>query len=193
VRCHCICSVFSQTLTQYLLEERRSQICWRRLFAKYDLTCIVAIQVGLQAGAEFVAARQAAEACNAQLVLGDRPIEVSLQRAWDALSWRRRLRLLYGLTQVSRSQPSCSSLRSDPSVRPSLMSVAVWAWTGPVDAPCHDCDLSIMGVRWRNCNICSHAGGLCKADHGLRCCSNRAHEVRHRSAAGHRSVSAIAD
>ncbi len=25
-----------------------------------------------------------------QLVLGDRPIEITLQRAWDALSWRRR-------------------------------------------------------------------------------------------------------
>lgn len=25
-----------------------------------------------------------------QLVLGDRPIEITLQRAWDALSWQRR-------------------------------------------------------------------------------------------------------
>ena len=52
-----------------------------------------------------MAARQAAEACDAQLVLGDRPIEVSLQRAWDALGWRRRLQLLRGLTQVSPHTP----------------------------------------------------------------------------------------
>ena len=66
--------------------------------------------MGLQAGAEFVAARQAAEACDAQLVLGDRPIEVSLQRAWDALSWRRRLRLLGGLSQVSASHTPSAAL-----------------------------------------------------------------------------------
>lgn len=28
-----------------------------------------------------------------QLVLGDRPIEITLQRAWDALTWRQRCQL----------------------------------------------------------------------------------------------------
>jgi pheromone shutdown protein TraB len=41
-------------------------------------------------GEEFRAARRAAERVGAQLVLGDRPIEVTLRRAWDALSWRER-------------------------------------------------------------------------------------------------------
>jgi hypothetical protein len=106
-------------MTQYLaggtLESRSAETS---SLATYDLACIVAIQVGLQAGAEFVAARQAAEACDAQLVLGDRPIEVSLQRAWDALSWRRRLRLLGGLAQVTGSQPTRSSLQSSPRTAP---------------------------------------------------------------------------
>jgi hypothetical protein len=44
-------------------------------------------------GAEFRAARRAAESVGAQLVLGDRPIEVTLRRAWDALSWRERVAL----------------------------------------------------------------------------------------------------
>lgn len=60
------------------------------------------MQMGLQAGGEFRAAREAAEACGAQLVLGDRPLEVTLQRAWAALGWRRRLQLLSGLAQVQR-------------------------------------------------------------------------------------------
>lgn len=47
-------------------------------------------RLGVTGGGEFVAARQEAEAIGAQLVLGDRPIEITLQRAWDALSWRRR-------------------------------------------------------------------------------------------------------
>jgi hypothetical protein len=50
-------------------------------------------RLGVQGGAEFIAAREEAEALGAQLVLGDRPIEITLQRAWDALSWRQRARL----------------------------------------------------------------------------------------------------
>lgn len=50
-------------------------------------------RLGVTGGGEFVAARQEAEALGAQLVLGDRPIEITLQRAWDALSWRRRAAL----------------------------------------------------------------------------------------------------
>ena len=47
----------------------------------------------MRSGEEFRAARRAAEGCDAQLVLGDRPIEVTLRRAWDALSLRQRWRL----------------------------------------------------------------------------------------------------
>lgn len=60
------------------------------------------MQMGLQAGGEFWAAREATEACEppAQLVLGNRPIELSLQRAWAAVGWSPRLQLLRGLAQV---------------------------------------------------------------------------------------------
>jgi pheromone shutdown protein TraB len=34
-------------------------------------------------------------------VLGDRPIEITLERAWNALPWRRRLRLLGDLLLAS--------------------------------------------------------------------------------------------
>eukprot|EP00884_Botryococcus_braunii_P012017 jgi/Botrbrau1/20816/Bobra.0156s0043.2 len=56
---------------------------------------------GLEIGADMRAAREAAEAVGAQLVLGDRPIEITLQRAWDALSWERRLNFLMDLLKGS--------------------------------------------------------------------------------------------
>jgi pheromone shutdown protein TraB len=47
-------------------------------------------QLGVRTGGEFRAAAAAAEAAGAQIVLGDRPVEVTLRRAWDALTWRQR-------------------------------------------------------------------------------------------------------
>lgn len=44
-----------------------------------NLGSSAASTLGVKGGAEFVAARQAAEAIGAQLVLGDRPIEITLQ------------------------------------------------------------------------------------------------------------------
>ncbi|KAJ4777089.1 TraB family protein [Rhynchospora pubera] len=45
-------------------------------------------------GDEFRAARKAAEEVGSQLVLGDRPIEITLERAWNSLNWNEKLRLL---------------------------------------------------------------------------------------------------
>eukprot|EP00877_Chromochloris_zofingiensis_P011930 jgi/Chrzof1/6991/Cz02g06230.t1 len=53
--------------------------------------------LGVNPGEEFTAAAAAAESVGAQIVLGDRPIEITLQRAWEALSWQRRLRLCVDL------------------------------------------------------------------------------------------------
>ncbi len=69
-------------------------------------------QIGVRSGEEFRAARRAAEGCDAQLVLGDRPIEVTLRRAWDALSWGQRWRL--GRRLASR----CASGNSPPQKAP---------------------------------------------------------------------------
>lgn len=59
--------------------------------------CCAADQLGVQPGAEFRAAAAAAgDVAGGQccLVLGDRPIEITLSRAWEALTWPRRLQLL---------------------------------------------------------------------------------------------------
>ncbi|CAI5474779.1 unnamed protein product, partial [Closterium sp. Yama58-4] len=47
----------------------------------------------------FRAAREAADAIGAQMVLGDRPIEITLRRAWKALSLPDRARLASALLQ----------------------------------------------------------------------------------------------
>lgn len=54
-------------------------------------------QLAVQPGAEFVAARRAADAIDAQVVLGDRPIEITLGRAWRALRVPQRVQLLWVL------------------------------------------------------------------------------------------------
>ncbi|KAK3258291.1 hypothetical protein CYMTET_32659 [Cymbomonas tetramitiformis] len=53
-------------------------------------------------GREFQAARAAAEATGAQIVLGDRPIEITLKRAWAGLSFREKCRVLSNLALVRR-------------------------------------------------------------------------------------------
>ncbi|XP_020114567.1 uncharacterized protein LOC109728551 isoform X3 [Ananas comosus] len=48
-------------------------------------------------GDEFRAARKVSEEIGAQLVLGDRPIEITLERAWKSLKWNEKLRLIISL------------------------------------------------------------------------------------------------
>uniref|UniRef100_A0A803PQZ1 Uncharacterized protein n=1 Tax=Cannabis sativa TaxID=3483 RepID=A0A803PQZ1_CANSA len=58
-------------------------------------------------GDEFRAARKASEEVGAQIVLGDRPIEITLERAWNSLTWTEKLGLV---TSVVRGITSPSDL-----------------------------------------------------------------------------------
>ncbi|GLC40577.1 hypothetical protein PLESTF_001014000 [Pleodorina starrii] len=49
--------------------------------------------LGVAGGGEFAAAQAAADDVGSQVVLGDRPVEITLSRAWAALPLSRRLRL----------------------------------------------------------------------------------------------------
>lgn len=87
------------------------------------LSARLAGSLGVQGGGEFVAAREEAEALGAQLVLGDRPIEITLQRAWDALTWRQRWRLaaeladgLLSVQQASLDGAAVERLKDDDAV-----------------------------------------------------------------------------
>ncbi|KAK9028243.1 hypothetical protein V6N11_068052 [Hibiscus sabdariffa] len=62
-------------------------------------------------GDEFRAARKASEEVGAQIVLGDRPIEITLERAWKSLKWSEKVSLVLSvirgitapLSDISRS------------------------------------------------------------------------------------------
>jgi pheromone shutdown protein TraB len=72
-----------------------------------NLSSKLSAEVGVNSGAEFFAAREAAEEVGAQIVLGDRPIEVTLRRAWEALPrasrWNLFLELLEGVRGAQSS------------------------------------------------------------------------------------------
>ncbi|KAK9830693.1 hypothetical protein WJX74_002859 [Apatococcus lobatus] len=55
---------------------------------------------------EFRAARIAAEGVSAQIVLGDRPLEITAQRAWEAVSWGQRLQLLWLVLRAPKQLPT---------------------------------------------------------------------------------------
>ncbi|KAK6936401.1 TraB/PrgY/GumN family [Dillenia turbinata] len=59
-------------------------------------------------GDEFRAARKVAEAIGAQIVLGDRPIEITLERAWNSLDWKEKLSFLgsvvHGIASSNNTQ-----------------------------------------------------------------------------------------
>lgn len=63
-------------------EARAFATCWNRV-------CSVATRHVSQ-----VAGVQAADDVGAQIVLGDRPIEITLERCWSALTWQSRCRYL---------------------------------------------------------------------------------------------------
>ncbi|KAH7438472.1 hypothetical protein KP509_04G016100 [Ceratopteris richardii] len=74
---------------------------------------------GVRSGEEFRAAYKAAIEVGAQIVLGDRPIEITLRRSWEALDWPSKWRftafLLRGIgsSNLDLSEDSLQALRSD--------------------------------------------------------------------------------
>ncbi|XP_047323571.1 traB domain-containing protein isoform X3 [Impatiens glandulifera] len=70
-------------------------------------------------GDEFRAARRVSENIGAQIVLGDRPIEITLERAWNSLDWNEKLNLLLsvfrGITSSSIDTTKFKELQDDDS------------------------------------------------------------------------------
>ncbi|XP_059451618.1 uncharacterized protein LOC132182398 isoform X1 [Corylus avellana] len=64
-------------------------------------------------GDEFRAARKVSEEVGAQIVLGDRPIEITLERAWNSLTWTKKLSLVSSVIRgiTSSSDMSRKSLK----------------------------------------------------------------------------------
>ncbi|KAI8030636.1 TraB domain-containing protein [Camellia lanceoleosa] len=59
-------------------------------------------------GDEFRAARKASEEVGAQVVLGDRPIEITLERAWNSLKWNEKLSLVFSVVRGITSSADMS-------------------------------------------------------------------------------------
>ncbi|XP_050254704.1 uncharacterized protein LOC126700557 isoform X1 [Quercus robur] len=68
-------------------------------------------------GDEFRAARKISEEIGAQIVLGDRPIEITLERAWNSLTWTEKLSLVTSVIRgiTSSSEMSRNSLKEPSS------------------------------------------------------------------------------
>ncbi|XP_031280523.1 traB domain-containing protein isoform X1 [Pistacia vera] len=64
-------------------------------------------------GDEFRAARKVSEEIGTQIVLGDRPIEITLERAWNSLKWTEKLSLVIAVIRglSSSSDMSLNNLK----------------------------------------------------------------------------------
>uniref|UniRef100_A0A0E0LXL8 TraB domain-containing protein n=1 Tax=Oryza punctata TaxID=4537 RepID=A0A0E0LXL8_ORYPU len=80
-------------------------------------------------GEEFRAARKVSEDLGAQLVLGDRPIEITLERAWKSLSWDEKTKLVgslfLGITSTSDTRFLAWSLKRSKAVNKSKTVVGI--------------------------------------------------------------------
>lgn len=70
-----------------------SALFLRLLLSRVSSMMAERMEVGT-VGVEFVAARKTAEDIDAQIVLGDRPIEITLRRAWESLSAVQKLKFI---------------------------------------------------------------------------------------------------
>ncbi|KAM7273720.1 hypothetical protein ACFE04_028384 [Oxalis oulophora] len=68
-------------------------------------------------GDEFRSARKVSEEIGAQLVLGDRPIEITLERAWNSLNWSEKFNLVISVIRgiTSSSDTSKNNLEESSS------------------------------------------------------------------------------
>ncbi|KAG0575453.1 hypothetical protein KC19_5G004900 [Ceratodon purpureus] len=108
---------FGSTVGRSLKLGGRSALALRLLLASVSKR--LSTSAGVATGEEFRAARKAAEGIGAQIVLGDRPIEITLRRAWRSLSWDERFRFTISLLQgmsdknLDVSEASLQALKSD--------------------------------------------------------------------------------
>jgi pheromone shutdown protein TraB len=93
-------SSFIDTLRRSLALGGPSAFLLRALLAKSPALTSQSI------GGDFRAARIAGEEISAKIVLGDRPIEITLERAWSALTWDEKVRAARLLQEIVLARPS---------------------------------------------------------------------------------------
>jgi pheromone shutdown protein TraB len=85
----------------------------RLALARAAASAASAIDGGVPPGADARAAATAAKAVGATVVLGDRPIEITLRRAWEGTTWRERAAVVRLLG--SDAPPTIATPPSSPS------------------------------------------------------------------------------
>ncbi|XP_021281175.1 traB domain-containing protein isoform X2 [Herrania umbratica] len=88
----------------------QTALALRLLFALFSSK--ISSDVNRPFGDEFRAARKASEEIGAQMVLGDRPIEITLERAWNSLKWSEKFSLVLSVVRGITS-PSFDISRND--------------------------------------------------------------------------------
>lgn len=106
----------------------RSAMAFRVLLA--GVSKRVSASAGVQSGGEFRAARVAADEIGAQVVLGDRPIEITLRRAWSALSWREKAGLVAALLRGATSARAAATEEALRALKEDDVLSAVFAEVG---------------------------------------------------------------
>ncbi|MQL79673.1 hypothetical protein Taro_012117 [Colocasia esculenta] len=114
IRPLCILCIILYSVCMSPMPGGQSALALRLLLAVYSSK--ISFASGQSFGDEFRAARRVSEEVGAQLVLGDRPIEITLERAWKSLKWNEKLKfvtsLFRGITSPSYST-SASSLKDE--------------------------------------------------------------------------------
>jgi pheromone shutdown protein TraB len=92
----------------YLKHRRDGSNALKNVLAEF--TRRVSSQLEVVPGAEFVVAAQAAAAIKAAVILGDRPIEITLKRAWVGLTMWQKIKLLYEVVKLSVTDISADDI-----------------------------------------------------------------------------------
>lgn len=88
---------FFETIQRSLYLGGRSAL-FLRILLSY-MSSNLTKDLGIESGGEFKAAQIAADKVGAQVVLGDRPIEITLKRAWVSLPFQSRVHLVLDLVR----------------------------------------------------------------------------------------------
>ena len=162
----------------------------------------LASDMNVETAGEFIAARLAAELTGAQLVLGDRPIEVTLRRAWERLSVRQKIEFVsmmwsaYTSEQSEQSRDLLEALRKDDDAVNSMLVALSERFPELADAFIHERDLYLAWSlkRSKAVNGCQTVVGVVGKGHMRGVCyaltNDASGGLRFRDLAGRRPADA---
>jgi hypothetical protein len=95
-QCFCLCA----TCSQVFLRAALARVATSTAADANGSSSSSSSKAAVRPGVDFRAANECAEAIGAEIVLGDRPIEITLKRAWEALTLVEKGKLVIGLAMA---------------------------------------------------------------------------------------------